>query len=248
MTPRQLGEGLSRYGTIVKTISRNLRRKKFESEVSALGQFVHEGSVCVDVGSGYGRYAFVLSGLCGASGHVYCFEPGAYSLSVLSAVTCFHGLKNVEVCRQALSSKSGEARLVVPVKNGGKIAPSLAHLASGVDTADRGQNAVAVTTLDAFLAKKRPARVDFIKCDVEGAELAVFEGSADTLARFRPAVLCEIYRGHLEKFGATPAQLFNFFRHRGYRAALYEDGKLTTKDAFDKDHNYFFIPISTQAT
>jgi Methyltransferase FkbM domain len=40
-------------------------------------------------------------------------------------------------------------------------------------------------------------RIDFIKCDVEGHELAVFRGGEATLRRLQPTVLVEIEQRHV---------------------------------------------------
>lgn len=36
-------------------------------------------------------------------------------------------------------------------------------------------------------------RLDFIKIDVEGAQLQVLEGAAETIARTRPVIQCELH-------------------------------------------------------
>lgn len=48
--------------------------------------------------------------------------------------------------------------------------------------------------LDNFIEKNKISNVDFIKCDVEGAELFVFQGGLTTIERFKPIVISEISR------------------------------------------------------
>jgi FkbM family methyltransferase len=50
---------------------------------------------------------------------------------------------------------------------------------------------MAVETLDEVVAKEPPARLDWIKIDVEGAELEVLRGAEATLRRYRPKLLIE---------------------------------------------------------
>lgn len=58
---------------------------------------------------------------------------------------------------------------------------------------DNGTQTVQVTTLDAYVREKNLERVDFIKLDVEGAELDVLRGAVTTLARFKPILALSAY-------------------------------------------------------
>ena len=49
------------------------------------------------------------------------------------------------------------------------------------------------TTLDEMTAEYGLTRLDWVKIDVEGAELGVLSGGLDTLARFRPSLLIEAH-------------------------------------------------------
>jgi hypothetical protein len=56
---------------------------------------------------------------------------------------------------------------------------------------------IRVRSLDSFLAE-RPGidRVDWIKIDVEGAELGVLRGGERTLKRYKPNLLVELHEFH----------------------------------------------------
>ena len=56
-----------------------------------------------------------------------------------------------------------------------------------------GSDTVASTTLDSYVREKNLPRVDFIKLDVEGAELDVLRGAATTIARFKPILALSAY-------------------------------------------------------
>jgi hypothetical protein len=75
---------------------------------------------------------------------------------------------------------------------------------------------VPMTTLDTFVVEQSLERIDFIKCDVEGAELLVFRGAEKTLTRFHPPILLEIEARHTERFGYRPDDLDEFLRSFGY--------------------------------
>ena len=58
--------------------------------------------------------------------------------------------------------------------------------------------------------------VDFIKIDVEGAELGVLKGARDTIQRCRPAVQMEIMEKQCNLFGYTPQDLYDFLVPQDY--------------------------------
>ncbi|MBR4384864.1 MAG: FkbM family methyltransferase, partial [Selenomonadaceae bacterium] len=58
---------------------------------------------------------------------------------------------------------------------------------------DDGTEIVRVTTIDAYVREKNLPRVDFIKTDVEGAELDLLHGAATTIARFKPILALSAY-------------------------------------------------------
>ena len=238
---QKIGQELSSWSTFLKTISRNLKGEKFESEVFVLQRFLSPGAVCLDIGAAYGRYAFQMSQLVGPGGHVYCYEPGDYSYNVIKKVIRFHRLNNVTLIKKALSNRTGVASLTIPIKGGHKLGPSLAHLST--DQAENGltQTSVTTTTVDQFCEEQKISQLKFIKCDVEGAELLVFEGAEKTLERFRPAVLSEVETEHLKKFNTSPTDVFNFFFKIGYRAYLLCDGDFKYITHPEGDRNYFFL-------
>lgn len=241
-----LYQNLSCFSTTVKTIRRNLAGKKFEGEVYVLNKFISPGDVCFDIGAAYGRYAFHFSELAGKKGVVYCFEPGDYSFKVLTRVVWFHRLDNVIKVKKALSDRVLTATLEIPYKKKGKIGPSLARLNYDKSVDGFEQNLVAVTTLDKFVEENGVNRINFIKCDVEGAEFLVFKGGKHSIERFKPVVLCEIDEEFLKKNKVTPKEFFEFFYSLGYKSYIFKDNHFTEVNGRLEDHNYFFIPADSR--
>jgi len=234
-------EYLSLFSTIIKTISRNLKKEKFEPEVEALGKIIKPGQVCIDIGGAYGRYALPLSLATGAVGKVFSFEPGRYSYRVLRAVKWFHRLKNVSIYKLAISYKNGSINLCLPVKKTGKIGASLAFVSSAPSD-NAVCESVQMTSVDEFCRVNKIDAVNFIKCDIEGAELPAFRGAAAIIKKCRPAILSEVDAGNMLRYGFKPVDLEEFFSGIGYKAFAYKGGALAPVVKITEDGNYFFLP------
>lgn len=58
---------------------------------------------------------------------------------------------------------------------------------------ENGAGIAKIITLDSYVREKNLSRVDFIKMDVEGAELDVLKGAVTTIARFKPILALSAY-------------------------------------------------------
>ncbi|WP_217523423.1 FkbM family methyltransferase [Pleurocapsa sp. PCC 7327] len=76
-------------------------------------------------------------------------------------------------------------------------------------------------SLDNILDPDR--QVDFIKIDVEGGELAILRGAANTLSKYHPLLLFECCRSGLSAFGFTSKQAFEFLTQHSYSIYLLKD-------------------------
>jgi FkbM family methyltransferase len=70
--------------------------------------------------------------------------------------------------------------------------------------------------LDLIVAQEKMERVDFIKADIEGSELAMLKGAHETLKRFKPKLSIEVYH----KPDDIPFML-DILKQLGYRTRLY---------------------------
>lgn len=68
-----------------------------------------------------------------------------------------------------------------------------AHKGAATKINLQGSETAQITTLDNYVGEKILPRVDFIKMDVEGAELDILKGAAVTIARFKPILALSAY-------------------------------------------------------
>ncbi len=173
-----------------------------------LQTWIRPGYVVCDVGANIGTYTIPLARLVGRRGHVVAFEPNRPTRACLRKNLRQNGLSHVSVIGAAAGAGAGVASLVI-TDNLGEV-----HLAPAPEA---GVPCVQVTTLDAEVTRLGLRRVDFIKLDVEGFELAALQGAIRTLAE-NPCVLVqtEIVPAHAVRYGFSIADLTQFFAQRGF--------------------------------
>jgi FkbM family methyltransferase len=190
-----------------------------------LRNWVKPGFVVCDIGANIGTYTVPLSRLVGPTGHVVSFEPNRPTCACLRQNIRQNRLGNVTILRAAAGPEVGVADLVVTANNFGEVhlAPATSGDSRGwVDGAGPGEPMnglarVAVTTVDAEVARLGLTRVDFIKIDVEGFELAALRGAVRTLAgNANLVVQTEIVPAHAARYRFDVADLAAFFQEHGY--------------------------------
>ena len=128
--------------------------------------------VVFDVGANVGDFARHASSAWGARARLYCFEPSRGAFARLrDNVT---GLPGVELVPMGLGAATSEALLYAD-RDGSELA-SLYPRATFAAGGEPRTETVPITTLDAFCAEHDVRRIDYLKLDVEGHELAVLEG------------------------------------------------------------------------
>ena len=83
---------------------------------------------------------------------------------------------------------------------------------------------VTVDRLDHFCAREAISRVDFVKIDVEGAELQVLEGGKEVIEAYRPTMLIEIEARHTARYGHAPEDVAGWLLKRGYGMHAWQRG------------------------
>jgi len=137
-----------------------------------------------------------------------------------------------------LSDAVGRLTLHTPLKRSSALGYGAAHLGAGCAEGATVDQTVDLSTLDAFVALTSPARLDFIKADVEGWELRALKGGQQTIARFRPALYLEVDDDLLSRAGDTPERLFDWLRGLGYRA--FSTPALTPSPEWSGPGDYLF--------
>lgn len=161
---------------------------------------VKSGDVFYDIGAKSGFFALLAAQLVGNSGKVIAFEPLPDNRSRIEHLLSVNQISNVVIAAEAISSAEGTAELYV---SNDASTPTL--------VARSGNQTITVqtTTLDA--AADLHQRPDFVKMDIEGAEVMALEGASELLASSPPITwLIECHSAKLEE------QVTEIMRKNGY--------------------------------
>lgn len=239
---------------------RNLRWAKHEPETPYLADLLSGSPTCLHVGASDGRHSYVMTQVA-PKARIYAFEPSAFAFEVLKVTTAWHGIGDrVTPVHAAVADKPGELLLVTPKKTSGRMGRAYAYVAETApqgpvrpDLQDQGMDLqpTPVITLDGFCAERGVDKVDFIRMDIEGAELRALRGALQILDRDRPHVLIEIHPPMLEaRFGGTGEAVLEIFLSRGYRMFALDGPRLEERTDLVEGvpwKDYFFIHPSKAA-
>lgn len=130
-----------------------------------------EGDVIMDVGSGVGAEICVFSKAVGSSGHVYAIEADPVLHTKNLKVVDVMGLTNVTCINSAIMEKSGYVD-IGRFSQGGL--DSSIHLKGSTDVIT-----VRSKSLDDLLQEYSITTLDYIKINIEGAEVNALQGMSD---------------------------------------------------------------------
>ena len=179
------------------------------TERAALRDLVRPGMQVLDIGANIGIYTEFLADLVGPQGRVCAFEPEVRNVERLRKAT--RRLAQVSVVQAAVAERSGTIELFVTDDFNAD------HRTYASEPGRRTVEIKAVA-LDDYVAPGQ--RVDFIKMDIQGAELSAVRGARRLLSRpDAPTLLFEYWPYGLHAAGHEPRSLLAELESVGYRVS-----------------------------
>ena len=183
---------------------------------------VKEGQTAWDIGAERGWFSLLMGKAVGPTGRVDSFEAFAPNAQRLRQNIARNAMNHVHVHELAVSDRAGTMCFEPPSD---QVTGNVGFLegCSGVGylTAEKKPGTIEVPTigLDDFAEQEKVERVDFIKLDIEGAEVAALRGGDTILRQHRPILAVEYNRATLHRAGTSLQELddliasFNYDRY-----------------------------------
>lgn len=202
-----------------------------EREYRFVRSWLRPGDTVLDVGANFGWYTTLFRQLLGEAGAVHSFEPVPRAFKALQRHVQLNPSDTpttINPC--ALGESAGTMTMHVPLRSGRGTA--FASFRRQDRLGREELITVETTTVSAYLRTHGIERLDLIKCDVEGAELAVAKGALPSMdAGIRPVWLVELSARLMAPFGNVPADFLEVFTGRDYLPCdILPDGTLRAMD------------------
>jgi FkbM family methyltransferase len=199
------------------------RAGRWEPEVwRSISSGLSDGAVFFDVGAHIGYDSLKAAMTVGERGRVVAFEPNPNTLTQLRSNIDASGARNVIVQPIACTETETTLTLFDSTLGGNSGATSLSRENAGPVTRSytvRGR------PIDDVVKELAIERLDVLKADVEGAELIVLRGAAETLKRFHPKLILEVVPRQLENMGTSVNELEALIKSLGYTTSKTVDYK-----------------------
>lgn len=210
----------------------------YETEELAMQTaLIEEGQNIFDIGGNFGWYAVHIAKKFPGS-NIFSYEPIPSTFKYLNENILLNGLTNVKTFNYGLSDNEGKFDFYFDPEL--SVNASLANV-SGNENIQSVE--CTVKKLD-NIPELKDIKIDFIKCDVEGAELPAFKGAENSIRKNLPVIFTEMLRKWTSKFNYSPNDIIDFLSSSGYQCFTSVNGKLKTFERVTDDTaetNYFFL-------
>lgn len=195
---------------VVSSVSQAIRQGKYEQEsLALLGNYLQVGMTGLDIGANVGLYSVFAAQKIG-NGIVYAFEPHPDLYPVL--------VKNAELYKSIHPSNFGLWNETGP-------------LSGWLDGYTNTKYTFDTLVGDEVL--KEVQSIDFLKIDVDGAEVGVLKGLQDLIKRSPKLFgIIELYNEGLKRSGSSMKEFFTIIESLGF-----EYGRIISDNVIDLKNN-----------
>lgn len=208
-----------------------------KNELDFILKLIDKNYIVFDIGANFGWYSLIIAGRF-PDCKIFAFEPIPKTFSYLKKNVALNKLSNININNFGFSDKEQEIPFYYYPEGSGN-----ASAANLVNTDSLEKISCLVKKLDDYVEENNTG-LDFIKCDIEGAELLAFKGGLNTIIKFKPIIFTEMLRKWSEKFNYHPNDIIKLLEDIGYDCFVNEDGWLklfTNMNEETKETNFFFL-------
>lgn len=190
-----------------------------------------KGNIFYDIGSYIGGLTIPAAYLTGPYGLVIAFEPYKPTLERLEKTLIKNNLNNVLTLEYALGADNNEAQLHLSDNPSTHtiVRASTENFFLGTHEQTEAYCQVQIESLDNLIDTFGLPQPDFIKIDVEGAEVNVLNGMLQTLTRNQPHVLISVHENKLLSDDSNVRELYEIIDDLPHTPQyLKQDGSTTS--------------------
>lgn len=209
--------------TMELLLSEHMQRRIFwmgyynEDIAFLLDKILKPGMTVLDVGANIGEVALLAAKRVGPEGKVFAFEPIDAIAEKLKRHVEINNFDQIHVESCALGDAVDDNRPIYASCGQTGTDPNNGLGSLYGSKGEQPLQHIHMTTLDTWL-QEHPSiqRIDVIKIDIEGAELACLTGAKKCLQRFKPSIIVEIQDFSSARAGYQPADILDFLSGFGY--------------------------------
>lgn len=212
----------------------------YEKELGDLiKKVVKPGDVFVDIGANIGYFS-LLSANYQPTAKIISIEPAKTVYEKLKENISVNNFKNIIAINSAVGEISEEKELFIS----GSDNLGMSSFMQPENYSGKKEK-VPVIKLDDWFKTCELTKIDLVKLDVEGSELAALKGMKDILENYQPLIIVEINPGTLSLFGLEPTDIFTFLYQLNYKGFLISESNQLLNinyNNIDQTVNVLFSP------
>jgi len=202
-------------------------RENYEPLLQNYHNLIHEGDIVLDVGANQGIYSLAFAQLIGSSGKVIAVEPFSEMNNYFKHNIKINNFQNIEILEKVISDKIGYEEI---------------DFGSGIVSASIVRNfknsikqKVESITIDEVC--KNLNKLNFIKIDIEGAELKALKGAEQVLNNFKPKLSLEVDQHSFDHINS-------FLKKYGYKPFVFEGQHLVEINKISKEYPTMIFKVN----
>lgn len=196
------------------------------------------GDVLFDVGANIGWYSVMMQ-YAVPNITIFSFEPNPTIYPVLKKNLAFNGFSEDLTFEVGLSNKTQMSLFYLDTSM-----PEASSLRNLQYTEHVKSQECQTQRLDDFVDQHRIEKINYIKCDVEGAELLVLEGGLNTLRSYQPILQLEMLRKWSALYQYHPNDIIALLHQMGYIGFYVKENRLWHFDRMNEETqetNFIFL-------
>lgn len=187
----------------------------YEKELrELLKKIVRPGDVFLDLGANIGYFSLLVANDF-PSAKIISFEPIKALFQNMNDNISLNNIKNISTINAAVGEINDEEDLFVS-------APDNLGMSSFKQPENYSgkKEKVIVVTIDDWFKTSGLSKIDIIKLDVEGSELAGLKGMKEVLQKQKPVLIVEINPETLIMFNLKPSDIYDYLRQFNFEGFL----------------------------